>query len=152
MEPRALKVGETAIERGSCVRSCAGKAPGSGPKHIAARGQGEYSLLWMSVGAGFGGAGSSSLGSRGRGLRQQCADPGSAFPRIHQSVIPANAGIQRLSCRSRQRHWIPAFAGMTFLRGGVGCRIRYASVFESGFRIPIRSHESQIQNPESPPQ
>jgi hypothetical protein len=30
----------------------------------------------------------------------------------HRYVIPAKAGIQRLS--EGQRHWIPAFAGMTY--------------------------------------
>ncbi|MFD0322152.1 hypothetical protein [Lysobacter gummosus] len=29
------------------------------------------------------------------------------------TVIPANAGIQRLQAFSHERHWIPAFAGMT---------------------------------------
>ncbi|ALN90788.1 hypothetical protein LG3211_1816 [Lysobacter gummosus] len=29
------------------------------------------------------------------------------------AVIPANAGIQRLQALSHERHWIPAFAGMT---------------------------------------
>ncbi|MFD0326135.1 hypothetical protein [Lysobacter gummosus] len=28
-------------------------------------------------------------------------------------VIPAKAGIQRLQAFSHERHWIPAFAGMT---------------------------------------
>ncbi|MFD0326297.1 hypothetical protein [Lysobacter gummosus] len=29
------------------------------------------------------------------------------------TVIPAKAGIQRLQAFSHERHWIPAFAGMT---------------------------------------
>jgi sialate O-acetylesterase len=37
----------------------------------------------------------------------------SAKTRGHRVVIPAKAGTQRLSAREVQRHWVPAFAGMT---------------------------------------
>ncbi|MFD0326741.1 hypothetical protein [Lysobacter gummosus] len=34
----------------------------------------------------------------------------------YRLVIPAKAGIQRLQAFSHERHWIPAFAGMTSKR------------------------------------
>ncbi|TAM21268.1 MAG: hypothetical protein EPN68_12530 [Rhodanobacter sp.] len=47
-------------------------------------------------------------------------------------VIPAKAGIQRLYGLSRRnRHWIPAFAGMT---SGIGTRTRMSSRRLAAFR------------------
>jgi hypothetical protein len=51
-------------------------------------------------------------------LRFISAEPGipeTSAPSL-QTVIPANAGIQRLQAFSHERHWIPAFAGMTSKR------------------------------------
>ncbi|MFD0322698.1 hypothetical protein [Lysobacter gummosus] len=45
-------------------------------------------------------------------------------------VIPAKAGIQRLQTFSHERHWIPAFAGMTV--GGV----RRSGCFNQGLQAP----------------
>ncbi|MFD0323587.1 hypothetical protein [Lysobacter gummosus] len=47
----------------------------------------------------------------GRHFRER-GNPKPSAPSL-QTVIPTNAGIQRLQAFSHERHWIPAFAGMT---------------------------------------